>query len=160
MFTSISWQQYVVAVFIITVAYYGYVLLRYYRPEIQQFFQKKKTGIVSHTPISPTAVLGTAQPDPGLTITDSQELMFAASDNPDEGINPYEQALEQETTDLAEAFLQIDDKPQFLSLLSVLIKKYQPFSTEMKLQAPIEKVWERYSAQLPFQLSVDELPLQ
>lgn len=160
MITSISWQQYFVAIFILTALYYAYVLTRYYRPEIRQFFQKKKSPVVQPTPVTPAAILGSIQQEPGMSVLEGNELVFAESDNPDEGVNQYEQALEQETSELAEAFREIDDKPQFLNLLQVLLKKYQPFSTEMKLNIPLERVWERYKGKLPFKLSTEDMPVQ
>jgi hypothetical protein len=62
MFSSISWQQYLIAVFVVLVIYYVIVVPMYYRAELLAFslrvFQKRKTA--SHEPL-PAAISPEAQ---------------------------------------------------------------------------------------------------
>jgi len=42
MFTSVSWQQYIIFITIISAVYYIYILLRYYRIEVINFIKRIK----------------------------------------------------------------------------------------------------------------------
>ncbi|MFD0749162.1 hypothetical protein ACFQZS_03350 [Mucilaginibacter calamicampi] len=152
MLNTISWQQYFTTVLLLTLAWYGYVLLRYYRDKIMGRFQTKAdpSSWVSSAP-----VLGAVKQDnPRL---DPEELSFGNSQPDDISdstllCGPTDELL-AETQSLVEAFRDTPDKTGFLSLLGVLLAKYEPYEDEIDL-----KVIRPLAKQLPFPIEEHEWP--
>lgn len=163
MLNTISWQQYIVAVFLLTAAWYAYVGLRYYQPELSSFL-KIKSKPTSALPEVATAhsVMGTIQPDVGTSLHDAQELIFSiASDDAvsDQTLpkGPADDLLAEAET-LISAFEENDDKKGFLSLLKILISKYEVFADEISLLQTITSL-KASSTKLPFKIQAPEWPL-
>jgi hypothetical protein len=159
MLNSISWQQYVVAVILITAAWYAYVGLRYYQPEISALLKfKPKTHSV--IPEVAHSVMGSAQPEVGTSLNDPEELIFsmATSDDISEATLPKGPAddLLAEAESLISAFEESDDKKGFLSLLKILISKYEIFADEISLPQVIDAL---KTKKLPFTITANEWPL-
>jgi hypothetical protein len=147
MLDHVSWQQYITATALITTAWYTFVLLRYYRPEI--------TGRLKTIQVQPPLVaspLGAIKT--GNESRDSEELYFgpATPDDNSDAASPAEE-LAAEAQMLVQAFLDTPNKPEFLSLLGVLLSKYEPYEAEIDLKAlrPL-------AAQLPFPIEEHEWP--
>src|SRR5476649_888749 len=114
MLSSISWQHYLAAIIILSVTYYGYVVLRYYQKEISNLFNRKQdaTALFSNVQTAPNQVMGNAKLDNGVTITESQDLVFSEplEDHPAAGatiaadITPS-QELAVEAGNLIDAFI-------------------------------------------------------
>ena len=139
MLHTISWQQYFAAVFLISLAYYAYVLLRYYRrePESQPALPQV------------SALMGAIRPEPGTGSVSPEELMFAEPES--------EAEFRAEALTLVKAFEQLDDKPEFLALMELLVYKYVPFRQEIDLDAVMSSVREKASA-LPFTIEDAQWP--
>lgn len=135
MLTTISWQQYVVAIMIITALYYLYIAIRYYQKDIAHLFHRKKISIDAFVGLATAdiAVMGPAKPDPGISLTDGRELLFSSSNSevldnqlpdmatPAETSENSEQTVLQEVEQLIEGFRESDDKSAFLALLKILL---------------------------------------
>ncbi|WCT14372.1 hypothetical protein [Mucilaginibacter jinjuensis] len=126
MLSSISWQHYLIAVVIITISYYLYVVLRYFQKEIEHLFNRKpQTAGIFSTAQSPNiSVMGQVKPDIGVTIGETQNLPFAdvLPDDPKEEItgliretsihtDPSSELVSEAGT-LIEAFRDVDDKQE------------------------------------------------
>lgn len=152
MLQHISWQQYGTALFLLTALWYAFVILRYYRPEISAHFRKNElpTPLVASAP-----VIGSIKTD--YETPDAEELQFGSA-SPDD-ISDFTLApgpadeLVAEAQTLAMAFQDTPNKAEFLSLLGVLLSKYEPYRNEIDLKAlrPL-------AAQLPFAIEEQEWP--
>lgn len=152
MLQHISWQEYFTAILLLTALWYAFVLLRYYRPEITARFQKHELqpALVASAP-----VIGSIKTD--YKTMDSEELQFG-SPSPDDisdsslAPGPADELLAEAQT-LARAFQDTPNKTEFLSLLGVLLSKYEPYEDEIDLKAlrPL-------AAQLPFEIEEYEWP--
>lgn len=156
MLNNISWQQYMTAVILITAAWYAYVGLRYYRPEISAFLKIKPALRSTVPPVANqmTVVMGEAKPEADTGLFDPEELVFSTS-SPDE---ISDQTLPKGPSDelLAEAKVLASacpDKTEFLSLFKLLLGKYEIYADEISLPGVIK------SLQLPFEVADHEWPL-
>lgn len=168
MLSSISWQQYLAAIVLISVSYYLYVILRYYQSEISSLFKPGKNsnpfpGIAA----SNIQVMGAAKLENGVSISDTQELQFDEptpdeidSHNEDVSIvdihNPSLE-LVAEAGNLIEAFKDIDNKVEFLSLLQILISSYKRFKNDIDLPGTLKRVIELSSNKLLFPVTIADL---
>jgi hypothetical protein len=170
MLSSISWQHYLAAVIILTVSYYAYVVLRYYQNEIASFFNRKpELDSFSGFSSSAVSVMGKARPDDGVSVSDTGELSFADV-LPDEPVQvavnnsrkepelpePADE-LVQEAGKLTEAFKDIDNKPEFLTLLRILIDSYKRFQDDIDLPAALTHIRENANAKLKFPVTATDL---
>lgn len=152
MLQHISWQQYITATLLLTALWYAFILLRYYRPEIAACFQKNEVqpGLVASAP-----VLGGIKTD--YETIASEELQFGSA-SPDDisdstfAPGPTDELVAEAQT-LAQAFRDTPNKTEFLSLLSILLSKYEPYEDEIDLKAlrPL-------ATQLPFEIEATEWP--
>ncbi|EHQ24766.1 hypothetical protein [Mucilaginibacter paludis] len=173
MLSSISWQHYLAAVIILTVAYYGYVILRYYQQEISGLFNRKqKTGVFAAAQSVPAEVMGAAKLENGVSVSNSEELYCAelspdeseqialTEETPDSGfelvLSPAEE-LEAEAGNLIAAFREIDNKPEFINLLRILIDSYQRFKEDIDLQSVLIRIVKISNEKLMFPLSLADL---
>lgn len=153
MLSNISWHQYFTVIAPLTTVWYIFVLLRYFRPQLAGRFKNKS---VSPVPLVASApVLGAIKSEN--TRVDPDELIF--SSGPPDDISdtslppgPTDELL-AETQTLVQAFCDTPDKTEFLSLLGVLLAKYEPFEGEIDL-----KVIRPLAAQLPFHIEEHEWP--
>jgi hypothetical protein len=174
MLSSISWQQYLAAVVIITVSYYLYVILRYYQTEIANLFHRKHepSNVFSGVQSSPFQVMGEAKLDNGVTLCDSQELQFTEvspgeadvhSSNTEPKVSHNEitsdPAIEfiDEAGNLIEAFKDIDNKTEFLTLLKILIDSYKRFRDDIDLPAALNRIVELSKEKLQFPIALTDL---
>jgi hypothetical protein len=174
MLSSISWQHYLVAVIILTVSYYGYVILRYYQKEISNLFNRgqKPTTLFPNAQAATANVMGAAKLDNGVSVSKSDELYFSES-TPDDLIevstiqeNPHSNTdviyspsveLENEAGNLIAAFQEIDNKPEFITLLRILINSYKRFKDDIDLPATLNRIVETSKEKLMFPLSLTDL---
>jgi hypothetical protein len=152
MLSNISWQQYLTAVFLLTAVWYAFVLARYYRAELAGRLKNKTapSSLVSSTP-----VMGAVKTD--YEARSPEELYFGSAAPDDIGNTsrppgPTEELL-AETQILVQAFRDAPNKTEFLSLLGVLLSKYEPYQDEIDL-----KVIRPLAAQLPFPIEEHEWP--
>jgi len=161
MFNSISWHQYVVAVFTLSAAWYAYAGLRYYRPELSRLLRiGPKNGGALPEVAATHEVMGPARPEPGTGLSDPGELIFGAAG--DDGVSdrtlpkgPADELLAEAET-LISAFTDSDDKTGFLSLLRTLISQYEVFADEISLPQVISAL---KTKKLPFTITAEEWPL-
>lgn len=170
MLSSFSWQHYIAAIVIITVSYYLYVVLRYYQKEIANLFNRRSTSTEMFTSVqtAPIEVMGKAKPDNGIKFSDASELQFteASPDDPEIVSEPVPFAnthqpsseLIQEANNLIEAFKDLDNKQEFLSLLGILIDSYKRYSDEIDLPAALDRVITMASEKLKFPVTSSDLP--
>ena len=174
MLSSISWQQYLAAIVILTVSYYGYVILRYYQKEISNLFNRKQSSasLFANAQATPANVMGAAKMDTGISVSKSEELYFSESTPDDVGAaltnqenlhshtdviySPSEE-LEVEAGNLIAAFQEIDNKPEFITLLRILIDSYKRFKDDIDLPATLNRIIEISKERLMFPLSLTDL---
>lgn len=164
MLNAISWQQYITAILLLTAAWYAYVGLRYYQPELSALLKIKPAvkTVVPQVATSMTVVMGEAKSDADTGVYDPDELIFSSS-QPDD---ISDQTLPKGPADdlLAEAIILIDaygdneDKTGFLSLFKLLLDKYEVFADEISLPAIIKQLNIYADNKLPFQIQAEEWP--
>ncbi len=169
MLSSISWQHYLAAVIILTVSYYLYVVLRYYQSEIANLFNRKQgsSQIFAAVQSSPIEVMGEAKPDNGTAVTDTSKLQFTDTlpDEPVISANPQtnqpnilpSEELVKEAGNLIEAFKDIDNKQEFLTLLRILINSYKRFKEDIDLPVMLHRVVEISKNKLQFPIALSDL---
>jgi hypothetical protein len=174
MLSSISWQHYLAAIVILSVSYYGYVILRYYQQEISNLFNRKQNNanLFPNASAAPANVMGAAKLDVGVSLTKSEEMHFTDS-SPDEvepnsstnvtpisnqalSYSPSEE-LETEAGNLIKAFEEINNKPEFITLIRILINSYKRFQDEIDLPATLNKIVEISKERLMFPLTLTDL---
>jgi len=155
MLNTISWQQYGTAVLLLAIAWYAYVGLRYYQPELSALLKIKPKSQSAIPPVANqmTVVMGEAKPEADTGLFNPEELIFSNS-QPDD---ISDQTLTKGPSDdlLAEAQVLADacpDKTEFLSLFKLLLDKYEVFADEISLPSVIR------SLKLPFQIQAEEWP--
>ncbi len=170
MLSSISWQHYIAAIVIITVSYYLYVVLRYYQKEIANLFNRRSpsTEMFAGVQAAPIEVMGKAKPDIGVKLSDASELQFSEASPDDPEIlsesgpfkNTYQPSTEliQEANNLIEAFKNLDNKQEFLSLLGILIDSYKRYSDEIDLPSALDRVITTAKVKLQFPITSSDLP--
>jgi hypothetical protein len=166
MLSSISWQHYLAAIIILLVTYYGYVILRYYQKEISNLFNRKPGAPALFSNTQPTSyqVMGNAKLDNGVSIDESQDLVFAEplEDEPavhtsfTANITPS-QELAVEAGNLIDAFKEIDNKPEFITLLRILIDSYKRYKEEIDLSIALNRVVELSKEKLMFPIVLTDL---
>jgi hypothetical protein len=171
MLNAISWQQFVTAFILLSVTWYIYVGLRYYRPELRSLL-KISTKAANAFPAvenasasNPTAsVMGPARPEPGTGLYAAEELVFSSGDTDDTISDrtlpkgPSDDLL-AEAQILVGAFGETGSKTEFLSLLHILISKYAIFRDEIHLPSIIGSLRQFAGPRLPFELEPNEWPL-
>lgn len=174
MLSSISWQHYLAAIVILTISYYGYVILRYYQKEISYLFNRKQrsTKLFTGAQETPANVMGVAKLDNGVSVSKSEELYFSDSTPDDvlavstiqENLNSQKdviyspsEELEAEAGNLIAAFQEIDNKPEFITLLRILIDSYKRFRDDIDLPATLNRIVEISKEKLKFPLSLSDL---
>ncbi len=152
MLNAISWHQYLTAVTLLTIAWYSYVILRYYRNDLLKRFGQatEPEPLVAMSPIM--GQIKTEQ-----ATLDAEDLQFGNSDSDDISDHslppgPTDELFSEAQT-LAQAFTDTRDKQEFLSLLQVLLSKYEPYQDEIDL-----KVIRPLATQLPFPIEEHEWP--
>ncbi|WP_439697442.1 hypothetical protein ACFGVS_03305 [Mucilaginibacter sp. AW1-7] len=165
MLSTISWQQYVTAVLLLSAAWYAYVGLRYYQPELSAFLKLKPNIKSALPPVANqmTVVMGEAKPETDTGLFDPDELIFSSSqpdDISDQTLpkGPADDLL-AEAKVLVEAYGQNDDKAGFLSLFKLLLDKYEVFADEISLPAILKQLNNYATDKLPFQIEAAEWPL-
>ncbi|MET3981791.1 hypothetical protein ABIB62_004407 [Mucilaginibacter sp. UYP25] len=174
MLSSISWERYLAAIVILSVSYYGYVILRYYQQEISNLFNRKQNNanLFPNASVASANVMGAAKLDVGVSLTKSEELHFTDS-SPDEvepnattNVTPISNTelsyspsveLETEAGNLIKAFEEINNKPEFITLLRILINSYKRFQDEIDLPATLNRIVEISKERLMFPLSLTDL---
>lgn len=161
MLSSLSWQQYFTAIILLSIAWYTYIGLRYYRPELLGFF-KINAKVPTTLPAvagQMATVMGEVKPDADNEVFSSEELRFG-SNEPDDIIDqtlpkgPSDDLL-AEAQALINAYQDNDNKAEFLSLFKVLLSKYEVFADEISLPAVISAL---QTNQLLFTIKADEWP--
>jgi hypothetical protein len=148
---------------LLTAAWYACVGLRYYKPEWQTLFHRRAepTPLVATTPLR--AVMGGTQPDAGTETLAADELIFGPC-QPDDISDatlpkgPSDDLLAEAQT-LIGAFTETGTKADFLSLLQVLLDRYELYRDEISLPA-ISAALRPLFAQLPFELTPTDLKLR
>lgn len=170
MLSSISWQHYLAAVIIITISYYLYVTLRYYQKEISNLFNRKPQSADLFTAIQSPAisVMGQAKPDNGVSIGDTQNLPFSEvlPDDPHELVKESTHTtsiqddpsseLVSEAGNLIEAFKDVDNKQEFLTLVGILVSSYKRFQEQIDLPAALSRVVEISKDKLKFTVALSD----
>jgi hypothetical protein len=82
MLKAISWQQYMTAVILLSAAWYTYVGLRYYQPELSAFLRIKPQPRPAVPPVAHqmTGVVGEAKAEADTGLLDSAELIFSSDE--------------------------------------------------------------------------------
>jgi len=170
MLSSISWQHYLAAVVIITVSYYLYIVLRYYQKEIANLFNRKPqtANIFSGVQAPAYAVMGQAKPDNGVTIGETQHLHFTdvLPDDPIEAVtkstdlvsnqNDPSSELVSEAGNLIEAYKDVDNKQEFITLIGILVGSYKRFQEQIDLPAALSRVVEISKDKLKFTVALSD----
>ncbi len=170
MLSSISWQHYLAAVVTITFLYYLYVILRYYQTEITTFLNRrpKTTDVFSAIQSRGISVMGPAKPEHGVTISDTQDLAFTGDlpDGANDAVialnhtaslqNDPSSELVSEAGNLIEAYKDVDNKQEFLTLVGILIGSYKRFQEQIDLPAALSRVVEISKDKLKFTVALSD----
>ena len=169
MLSSISWQHYLAAIVIISISYYLYVILKYYQQEIGKLFNRKpQTAGMFSAVQSPINVMGLAKLENGVTIGETQDLPFTdvLPDNPENAINGITHTasnqndpsfeLVSEAGNLIEAFKDIDNKQEFITLVGILVGSYKRFQEQIDLPAALNRVVEISKDKLKFTVALSD----
>lgn len=165
MLNAISWQQYITAVLLLTAAWYAYVGLRYYQPEITAFLKIKSKGQLAVPPVANqmTVVMGEAKPEADTGLFNPEELIFSNSEPDDISDQTLPKGpaddLLAEAMVLVDAYGENDNKTEFLSLFKLLLDKYEVFADEISLPAIIQSLNAFAANKLPFKIQAAEWPL-
>jgi hypothetical protein len=120
MFKEISWQSYTTRLFVITIGYYLFILLRYYRKESRHLFSYKyRTVPKDHTSANKVTKVADTQHSSS-EITLSENTFLIAFGQVEKIINEIRDVI------LPKAGLQADKK-YLLNLLKAVAKRYQEF---------------------------------
>jgi hypothetical protein len=164
MLNAISWQQYITAVILLTAAWYAYVGLRYYQPELSAFLKIKPKPRSSVPPVANqmTVVMGEPKPEADTGLYDPEELIFSSTqpdDISDQTLpkGPADDLL-AEAQALVSVYAENDNKTEFLSLFKLLIDKYDVFADEISLPAIIKSLNAFAADKLPFEIQAEEWP--
>ncbi|MFD2872012.1 hypothetical protein ACFS5N_06000 [Mucilaginibacter ximonensis] len=163
MLHTISWQQYITAVLLLTAAWYAYVGLKYYLPELRAWLRIRTTDTMPPVAVAPMhAVIGGIQADQDNQSHDAEELQFGSAEPDDISEatlpkGPSDDLLAEATT-LVNAFAESGTKTDFLSLLQVLLDKYEIYRDEISLKV-FTAVLKPMAGILPFELSEHDLDL-
>lgn len=164
MLNSISWQQYSTAILLITAAWYAYVGLRYYQPELSTFLKIKSTRrpVVPSVASQMTVVMGEVRPEADTGLFNPEELLFSNSqpdDISDQTLpkGPSDDLL-AEAQVLVNAYSENNDKEEFLSLFKLLLDKYEVFADEISLPVLIKQLNKYAAEKLPFEIQAEEWP--
>ena len=165
MLNAISWQQYISVTILCCAAWYAYVGLRFYLPELRAFLKIKPNNNSIMPPVASNsnAVMGRINIESDTAAYDAGELIFGDTTPDDIGDEtlpkgPADDLLAEAQTLIA-AYEENDDKPGFLSLLKVLLSKYEVFADEISLPAIIKSLQQLAQTKLPFRLNDTEWPL-
>jgi hypothetical protein len=85
MLNSISWQQYLTAIFLLGIAWYAYVGLRYYRRELADLLKIKPVAESALPPVANklSVVMGSIKTESDTGIYPAEELLFGGSEPDD-----------------------------------------------------------------------------
>jgi hypothetical protein len=165
MLNAISWQQYLTVIFSLSAAWYAYVGLRYYRPEVAAWLKIRppEKNVVPPVAGRLSAVMGAARPDPDTALYAPEELLFSGSETDEVSDQtlpkgPSDELLEEAIV-LVDAYQDNDDKAEFLYLFKLLLEKYAVFQDEISLPAVIHSLSVFAAGRLPFELKETEWPL-
>jgi hypothetical protein len=164
MLNSISWQQYVASVLLSTLAWYIYVGLRYYQPEISRYLKikPKPQSALPEVASAPADLMAPALPEPGTGQQNAEELIFTMTTDDDISDQtlpkgPSDDLLAEAET-LIDAFSDSDDKKGFLKLFRLLIGKYDVFADEISLPSAIAQLQSYAAGKLSFPITASEWP--
>lgn len=165
MLNAISWQQYLTAILLLSIAWYAYIALRYYRTELAAWLKIKPAVQSAVPPVANklNVVMGTAKAEADTGLYPAEELLFVAAEPDDIS----DQTLPKGPADdlLAEAMVLVDaygdndNKTEFLSLFKLLLDKYEVFADEISLPAVITSLKTFAAGKLPFNIQAGEWPL-
>lgn len=165
MLNAVTWQQYITAILICCAVWYAFIGLRFFQPELQAFLKIKPKDNSVTPPVAgrTAAVMGHINPDSDTGIYESEQLIFGNStpdDISDQTLpkGPADDLLSEAQT-LITAYEENDDKPSFLSLLKILLNKYEVFADEISLPVVITSLKQFAQTKLPFRVSDTEWPL-
>jgi hypothetical protein len=165
MLNAISWQQYLAAVLLLSIAWYGYIGLRYYRLELAGLLKLKPPVESTVPPVANklSVVMGEAKPEADTGLYHPEELLFSNSEPDDISDQTLPKGpaddLLAEAVVLVEAYSENDNKTEFLSLFKLLLDKYEVFADEISLPALISSLKKFASTKLPFKIQAAEWPL-
>lgn len=173
MLSSISWQQYFAAVAIISLSYYLYVILRYYQRELSNRFAFKKAVQPSRqsSMLAPIEIMGSARQDQNaVSFIDEKMLQFAETNStetldeeitgqPPSGSSTLspQQELFREVDNLIQAFSDVNSKPEFISLLNILLNTYDQYPSDINRSQVNDHILEVAESRLPFDLAPYDL---
>lgn len=150
-FHQFTWQQFLIAALMLTVAWYGTIGLLYFRKELSGFRKPEKLKKDWEDELEDEGdLMGEAAAVPGMDTVEMSELSFM----------PREQQLGI-IPDILEEFKSIlyilerdkGGKEEFISLFGLVSAKYPQIKGTVNEEAINEYMWEH----LPFEISEEEL---
>ncbi|MCD8739344.1 hypothetical protein LT679_01910 [Mucilaginibacter roseus] len=165
MLDTISWQQYLTAVILLSFAWYAYISITYYRAELLTLLKIKPQTNATTPPVASVtpSVMGQVKHDDATSTVDAQTLLFSESEIPDEVSDqtvpkgPGDDLIAEAET-LITAYEDVPDKIEFLSMLKLLIDKYEACFDEMDLPSVAKQIKSFAQSRLPFTVTETEWP--
>lgn len=172
MLSSISWQQYLAAVAIISTSYYAYVILKYYQRDMSTLFTSKAScnSQVQECVLAPISIMGQSRLDQNFSIVSDHELQFAENEEVEpvhdapqsDPVNSkalsLQQQLFQQIDKLIDAFADSGSKTDFVSLLAILLNSYEQYQSEINFSDVARHIETSAAVRLPFNLTMTDLP--
>lgn len=172
MLSNVSWPQYFAAVAVSGTSYYIYIALRYYRRDIAGLLPDKASDslITNKRAVSPVNVMGPTREETHVSILNEKEVQFSGDDqanisDPEQQDQASENAVREslqgqlvkQTDELMQAFAAIDNKDEFISLLSILADTYKQYPSEVDFSSLATFILQAAPGRLPFELFADDL---
>jgi len=113
-------------------------------------------------------VIGQAKPDNGVSIAETQNLPFTdvLPDDPNDAVNESDHTavnqnnpglqLVSEVGNLIEAFKDVDNKQEFITLVGILVGSYKRFQEQIDLPAALSLVVEISKDKLKFTVALSD----
>ncbi len=165
MLDTISWQQYLTAVILLIFAWYIYIGITYYRAELFALLKINPQNKATTPPVASisSSVMGQVKHDDATFTVDAHTLLFGKSETPDEVSDqtvprgPGDDLLAEAET-LITAYEDMPDKTEFLSMLKLLINKYEACFDEMDLPSVAKQIKSFAQSRLRFTIPETEWP--
>lgn len=162
MLTQFTWNQYILIVGATATLYYLVILLLFYRDEARRLLasRKNRTDLQANQPRPPqVSIMGAASTKAVPLLTDAADILIAPShsmgSHPEDAV--LQNMLEEVKSLLAIAIEGKAGKEEFLSLLSLAIGKYTPFTDPFHQEAVRHLLLEGRRNRLSFVLTPADL---
>jgi hypothetical protein len=171
MLESISWPTYLVSIFVLTLIYYGWVSLTFYRTELAATFKKtSERNVPNGKPLTDDDLMVIGQPAPqDEVVAGDQELQFGPPDADEPTVPaPITTSAPQQVSEFSEMVGEVktlirvvaessESRDNFEMLFALIIQKYPGLSATDYRSKIIEYLLAESQGKFLFALSEEDL---